>query len=126
MVLLSAGCGSSNSYVDHTRTAVDRVASAIRTYDQAHPHNLSSTGAACGRALSGLQGQRVQIVATSPPSQYRSVASALSHAYLSASRGFSDCRKAAAALSYRLMARADRELAQANSWIQRARTLDGA
>jgi hypothetical protein len=117
-------CGGSQSYQDSLRSAVSDMRGAISTYNRAKPGDLASTGASCVKALDALKGAQKTLVQGSPPSQLRWESRALKEAYVAARDGFADCARAAPALDYALMYRADRELARANGWILEARRLD--
>lgn len=104
--LAIAGCGSSQSPVDRLRSAIDG-------YNSSHPSTLAATGAACSKALSTLG-------ATPTPSGTSGPDRAFDQAFAAAHDGFTDCVAGAASASYPLMAKADAEIAQANSWIAQA------
>ena len=123
LALCLAGCGSSGDYADSARSAVKTMSAAIGSYDAAHPGDVASTGAACREAGDAL-GPASAIASETPPSQFRALGAALARVYASARVGFTDCAAGASSGSYVLMARADSEIATANSWIKRARSLD--
>ncbi|MBV9281867.1 MAG: hypothetical protein JOZ41_17450 [Chloroflexi bacterium] len=119
-----AGCGSSPSSQDKLRSAVSDMRRAIQTYNRSSPRSLAATGSACAAALDAIKGDRGPLEDRSLASRYRREQEALHRAWTLATSGFLDCSRAARSLNYPRMVRANGEIAQANAWIQEARTLD--
>jgi hypothetical protein len=115
-----AGCGGSSS--NGAQSAISDMHSALTSYNQSAPGNVSDTVAACRSALDRLSGDRY-LAHPSAPAKDRPLAAALQHAYQAAATGFTDCA-ASSPFNYARMARADAEIAAANSFLQRARALD--
>lgn len=123
LLLALQACGGSSSYTSDAQSAVRAMAAAIRTYNSSPAGDVGATGRACRTAEDQLHSIST-LVSTSPPSAYSRVASALRNAYTSARAGLSDCAIGASSGDYARMARADTEIAAANLWIRRARSLD--
>jgi hypothetical protein len=113
------GCGSSGP-ASTEAGALDNLRSVLVTYNAATPRDVASTGSECARAFSGLQNS--SLLAVNPTSGKELVVRRDLHAaYVQARRGFSDCAAGAKSMSYATMARADRELLDANGSLRQAR-----
>ncbi len=119
--ILLTGCGSP-SYQDSLKASVSTMRDAITTYNGSASVDVHSSGSDCATARDALQN-------TAPPGgagpgSEAQLSASIREAYNSALKGFSDCAQAGEKDDYLLMARADQELAQANSSLDQGRRLD--
>lgn len=113
-------CGSGGP-ASTEQGAIDNLRSVLSSYNAANPADVASTGKACARALSDLEGS--SLLAEIPHSgKDLKVRQDLHAAYRDARQGFSDCAQGARTMSYVDMARSDAELAAANQNLQQARS----
>src|SRR5947209_5982968 len=118
--VLMTACGSGGPPTTE-QGAIDNFRSVLSSYNAAAPTDVASTGTACAKAVSDLQGSSL-LAALPSAGKDLNVRRALHTAYLAARQGFSDCALGARTMSYVEMARGDTELMAANQSLQQARS----
>ena len=120
--LLLPSCGSQTPE-EKARSAVSDLSAAIHAYNDSRPSSSSATRSSCAAALDQL-GSGPNLQHFSWPARHRLPGQAVGRAYGLAISGFTHCVQGIDALNFPVELQASQEIAEANVWLARARSLD--